>query len=588
MKQNFTYIKNKKQLLDVLACTPATFEGGLDEHLKSKNIDTLDIPKKNKKGYRTIVKIHNNDYSQTLKKLSTRLNNFFSEDKSIFLSRDGNNFQGDCVHGYVSGKSILTNAKKHIGAKFLLKADIKNFFPSVTTKDVETLFRDLKIQEEIAKYLATFVTYKGSLPLGFPTSPLIINAIFHKYDQEMIKLADQKGCKYTRYSDDLTFSSKEEINITIKELDNILDKSKFFINDKKFIKKKNGQAFYVTGLSISTDTRPRIPREFKKKLRQELYYINRFDLKSHISRTGGVESQCIINKIDGKIRYLKHIEPELGRKFSNQWKGILKKEDRSVTYSSRALKSDKKITMFFDETEVKLKDGKNLLMLGAVYTSDCSAVKQSMEDLISNWNATPDNPGKLISNSPHWAEGTPSCRTFFIQDIGKMPIDIVAAYKIHNESDKEGYSDTYLTLFKKLIETRFLREDFDNISVSLILEENNKIKLERLKGVNQSCYNNLQNKNSRKPAEKPFLQVLEKKKETMLSLPDLCLGAIRQYMTILELETNKESCLSENHFNAIVEKIKRIYNLDECKEYTGSSGYSSMKKIIEKMKLKDL
>jgi len=106
---------------------------------------------------------------------------------------------------------IVANAANHVNKKYILTVDIKHFFESIKTKDVFQLFTNqpFYFPEKIALILTRLTTYKGCLPTGAPTSPMLSNLIFRDIDQKLEDLSIKEGYTYSRYADDLTFSSNE-------------------------------------------------------------------------------------------------------------------------------------------------------------------------------------------------------------------------------------------------------------------------------------------------------------------------------------------------------------------------------------------
>jgi hypothetical protein len=115
-------------------------------------------------------------------------------------------------HGFIPGRSFLSNAKAHFGARHVLNVDIKDFFPSITTSQVQGLFESLGYSELVSADLAGLTTYNGSLPQGAPTSPMIANILMNPVDDVLGGYARQNEYVYTRYADDLTFSSQNRIS----------------------------------------------------------------------------------------------------------------------------------------------------------------------------------------------------------------------------------------------------------------------------------------------------------------------------------------------------------------------------------------
>ena len=111
------------------------------------------------------------------------------------------------AHGFVPGRSIVTNASCHVGKKWVLTADIKNFFPSVTKAQVIEVLAPLELAPERQAIIMELVTLRGHLPQGAPTSPHLANLVAGQLDHALASIYAVKPFIYTRYADDLTFSS---------------------------------------------------------------------------------------------------------------------------------------------------------------------------------------------------------------------------------------------------------------------------------------------------------------------------------------------------------------------------------------------
>lgn len=139
------------------------------------------------------------------------------------------------VHGFVKGKSFLTNAQVHLGAKHLLNVDIKDFFPSVRRESVDQVFRDFGYCDKVSGHLAELCTLYDALPQGAPTSPTLSNLIFKSLDYDLEKLAEEAGLIYTRYADDLTFSSKDKRipKDIVGQIGKIVQRERLSLNEEK-------------------------------------------------------------------------------------------------------------------------------------------------------------------------------------------------------------------------------------------------------------------------------------------------------------------------------------------------------------------
>src|SRR6266568_2538034 len=113
------------------------------------------------------------------------------------------------THGFVENRSILTNAQSHTSKRFVLNLDLSDFFPSINFGRIRGLFlaKPYLLPEDAATLIAQICSHNGSLPQGAPTSPVISNMICWKLDRELEKLAHYNKCTYTRYADDITFST---------------------------------------------------------------------------------------------------------------------------------------------------------------------------------------------------------------------------------------------------------------------------------------------------------------------------------------------------------------------------------------------
>ncbi len=192
------------------------------------------------------------------------------------------------VHGFVTGKSIVGNASPHIRKCEVLKLDLKDFFPSISRRRIIGLFmaRPFSFPSEVAKLLAHLCTFRGSLPQGAPTSPMISNFIFARSDRKLRAYAKEHRITYTRYADDLTFSSTiSNLNAllpisSIQESDvttypTILQahiyRAGFRINVKKAKLVKQQNRMCVTGLVVNRKVN--VKRIFVRNLRVLLHLV---------------------------------------------------------------------------------------------------------------------------------------------------------------------------------------------------------------------------------------------------------------------------------------------------------------------------
>lgn len=158
------------------------------------------------------------------------------------------------IYGFTKGKSFIDNARQHHGARHLLNVDIKDFFPSISTQVVESIFLAFGYNKTVSSFLAEICTYEGALPQGAPSSPKLANFALSPCDIKIQNLAVETGVHYTRYADDLTFSSDKKIpSEIISEIKGVLFSNSFFLNDKKTRFMGPNQTKEVTGLTLGKE-----------------------------------------------------------------------------------------------------------------------------------------------------------------------------------------------------------------------------------------------------------------------------------------------------------------------------------------------
>jgi RNA-directed DNA polymerase len=154
----------------------------------------------------------------------------------------------DNVHGGVVGRSNITNAKPHQGKKFKFTTDLKDFYPSVRSDMVYHAFLVCGVTNHFAHWLTKLTTWKHELPQGTPTSTHISNIAFLETDRKLILLCKEHKLTYTRYIDDLTFSSDKDFKSFLPEIIQIVQGDGFKINYRK-TNYSNGVST-ITGIDV--------------------------------------------------------------------------------------------------------------------------------------------------------------------------------------------------------------------------------------------------------------------------------------------------------------------------------------------------
>lgn len=201
----------------------------------------------------------------------------------------------DAAHGFLAGRSIVSNAAPHAGHDVVINLDVKDFFPSIAFGRIQGVFRHLGYGEAMATLLALlcsenraqawqvdgeklFVGGKARervLPQGAPTSPMLTNLLCRRLDRRLLGLARQLGFVYTRYADDLTFSASGEA--ARDNVGRLLGRVRWILRDEGFTPHpdkervmRKGRRQEVTGLVVNAD-KPGVSRETRRRLRAALH-----------------------------------------------------------------------------------------------------------------------------------------------------------------------------------------------------------------------------------------------------------------------------------------------------------------------------
>jgi RNA-directed DNA polymerase len=151
------------------------------------------------------------------------------------------------VHGGVKKRSNISNAKPHQGNKYQFTTDLQDFYPSISAKKVYETFLELKYSTHFSHLITKLTTWKHELPQGTPASTHIANLVFLKTDIALIELCNKLGNTYTRYIDDLTFSSQQDFRPHLSTILGIIKSGGFIISYRK-TKYKGEQN--ITGIDV--------------------------------------------------------------------------------------------------------------------------------------------------------------------------------------------------------------------------------------------------------------------------------------------------------------------------------------------------
>lgn len=229
------------------------------------------------------------------------------------------------AHGFLPERSVLTNANLHVSRKYVLNLDLKDFFPSINFGRVRGMFmaKPYNLPAEVATVLAQICCFNNQLPQGAPTSPIVSNMICARLDSELQQLAKNNRCIYTRYADDISFSThRTHFPAAIAALDPeghvelgsqllaIIKTNGFRVNYSKVRLQRPPWRQEVTGLVVNRF--PNVERKYVRQIRAMLHawqkygyeaaqaeFLDRFDFKHRsIAKSNRLFAQVVKGKID--------------------------------------------------------------------------------------------------------------------------------------------------------------------------------------------------------------------------------------------------------------------------------------------------
>ena len=264
---------------------------------------------------------------EKLKHLQRRLADLLNE---CFDQISKENKKKSLSHGFRKNHSIVTNAKNHKNKRYVFNVDLQNFFPSINFGRVRGFFiknRHFSLDPKVATVIAQIASHNNELPQGSPCSPIISNLIGHLLDVRMANLAKKTKCTYSRYADDLTFSTNKKDfpdSIAIRKDENNwvagnrlikeIEKVGFILNTKKTSMQFKTARQMTTGLIVNEKVN--IKREYYKTARSMCYelfntgefYIDKKDISSRDAENNLEEEKGTINQLEGTLSFIYQIK----------------------------------------------------------------------------------------------------------------------------------------------------------------------------------------------------------------------------------------------------------------------------------------
>ena len=316
---------SRRDLARLLDYRPKTVSYILYKQPVASRYTTFQIPKRNG-GSRTI-KAPINKLKVLQRKLSDLLQDCVDEINTVKNRKDRT------AHGFKRERSIITNARQHRRRRWVFNLDLADFFPSINFGRVRGFFlknQDFELHQDVATVIAQIACHENSLPQGSPCSPVISNLIAHLLDMHLVKLASEAGCTYSRYADDLTFSTnKKEFPVDIavpagtegaashlwlpsEALRTVIWRTGFRINDKKTHMMYRSSRLNVTGLVVNEKINVRW--EYRHNVRAMVHSLIRtgaFEIFSETQRDGQKvweKRSGTLNELHGMLGFIDSID----------------------------------------------------------------------------------------------------------------------------------------------------------------------------------------------------------------------------------------------------------------------------------------
>ncbi|WP_034460336.1 reverse transcriptase family protein [Buttiauxella noackiae] len=211
-------------------------------------------------------------------------------------------------HGFTPSKSIITNASLHLKQKCLLKMDVKDFFPSIPINWVINYFKGLGYSDNLSFYMSSLCCHDKKLAQGASTSPYLSNLLLKGLDNRLNNLSRKYRLTYSRYADDMHFSGDYIPSDLVGVITSIINNYGLSVNEKKTALYIKSNKRIITGISVAGDELS-LPRDYKRKLKNELHFIEKFGYISHITQKK-IKDPNYLYSILGRVNFWLQIEPD--------------------------------------------------------------------------------------------------------------------------------------------------------------------------------------------------------------------------------------------------------------------------------------
>ncbi|RIN09014.1 retron Ec67 family RNA-directed DNA polymerase/endonuclease, partial [Staphylococcus warneri] len=360
----YSFITNKKDFFNLLGVSAKKMNYILyNKQFKGPEnmYTTFLVPKKN--GGERKISAPNGELKIIQKKLATILENHYYE------TYKSQNYCNNITHAFQKNKGIITNAKVHRNKKNILNIDLEEFFHSIHFGRVKGFFEKdstFKVPKDVALIIAQLTCYQGYLPQGAPTSPIISNLIGNILDMRLLKLCKKYKLNYTRYADDLTFSSNDLSFSKVKDkiildIEMEIERCGFKVNNSKTRIQNYKIRQEVTGLTVNKKIN--VKRSYYKNTRamaNNLYRNKEFFIDNKIGT---------INQLEGRFSFINQLD-----KYNNKILKYKSFEKNSVGHQKNLeslykIKKESSNTQFFKHLNAREKEYQKFLFYKYFYNN---------------------------------------------------------------------------------------------------------------------------------------------------------------------------------------------------------------------------
>jgi RNA-directed DNA polymerase len=351
--QSLQKAKDSNDLALILGFKPKSLAYILYGKPEASKYRIFEIPKRSG-GFRTI-----SSPVDSLKLLQRRLADVLQDCKEEIdiLRREANENSSPSTisHGFSRGRSVRTNAKPHRNRQFVFNVDLEDFFGSINFGRVRGFFsadRSFRLDIKVSTVIAQIACNMNCLPQGSPCSPIISNLIAHIMDIHLVSLASKMGCTYTRYADDLTFSTnkskfpkslgiRSEIDkhewIAGPELLRIINHSGFRINKNKTRMQNRYSRQEVTGLIVNK--RLNVPFEYRHTVRamaHSLFTKGKFLVpcfaKDQLGEIQAAKANGTLPQLQGRLGYIHSVDQLY---YKSKLENLTSDKEREIAIAAR-------------------------------------------------------------------------------------------------------------------------------------------------------------------------------------------------------------------------------------------------------------